>query len=268
MPISPPTDRQLAPALRDHQTGRAWRQRQTGQREAMRFRSSAAWQKARASVLNEAPVCPDPYGLHVGRIVLASEVDHVIPLTQRPDLALARTNLQGLCTRCHRRKTQDERAGTISAGPRWVIAGPPGAGKSTYVRAHQQPGDMLLDFDRMLRSLTGEAWDASRVWSADMDALSPFAWAAYDGVIERLRTTPFDGAVWVIGTLAETARRRELTTKLGARCLVLATPAEVCLAQIAQDPRREAHQSREFWTAFVRQWWERFALQAGEQLIV
>jgi predicted kinase len=34
----------------------------------------------------------------------------------------------------------------------WVIHGAPCAGKSTYIREHAQPGDIVIDFDRMAQA--------------------------------------------------------------------------------------------------------------------
>lgn len=50
------------------------------------------WRKLRAQVLAEEPVC---YIAGCGR--LSAQVDHVIPLKMRPDLAHVRANLRGIC---------------------------------------------------------------------------------------------------------------------------------------------------------------------------
>ena len=39
---------------------------------------------------------------------LANQVDHIIPIRQRPDLRLAWNNLQSACQRCHSAKTMRE----------------------------------------------------------------------------------------------------------------------------------------------------------------
>jgi 5-methylcytosine-specific restriction protein A len=96
---------------RDYRQERAQRLSDPAQRLATRLRSSARWQKARAWILAQEPLCRDPYGVHVGRVVLAEEVDHVVPLAQRPDLLTEVRNLQPLCRSCHRTKSGLERAG-------------------------------------------------------------------------------------------------------------------------------------------------------------
>lgn len=39
----------------------------------------------------------------------------------------------------------------------YVITGPPAAGKSTWVREHAQPGDVVIDYDLLVGALSGPA---------------------------------------------------------------------------------------------------------------
>lgn len=55
------------------------------------------WWRLRATIMREKPPC---------RCGAPAEVlDHIIPIRQRPDLRLVRTNLQPLCRQCHATKT-------------------------------------------------------------------------------------------------------------------------------------------------------------------
>ena len=67
-----------------------------------------AWQQLRLLKLQTDPMCesckPE------GRVRLAREVDHVIRITERPDLRLDWGNLKSLCSRCHAAKSAAERA--------------------------------------------------------------------------------------------------------------------------------------------------------------
>jgi 5-methylcytosine-specific restriction enzyme A len=71
-------------------------------------------------VLNRHPMCADPYALHAvwGRFEPATEVDHIVPLVERLDLAYDEANLQALCTACHSRKSAAERKGHVSRASR------------------------------------------------------------------------------------------------------------------------------------------------------
>ncbi len=70
------------------------------------FYSCAPWRRVRALKLAESPLCEDPFRRHPGAFVLATDVDHRIPRRERPDLALAKDNLQPLCHACHSAKTR------------------------------------------------------------------------------------------------------------------------------------------------------------------
>jgi len=87
-------------------------------RQQERVRGSAArrgydarWRKIRLQVLKSQPLCADPFGEHAerGEVVLATEVDHIVPLARGG--THARKNLQPLCKSCHARKTALEDGG-------------------------------------------------------------------------------------------------------------------------------------------------------------
>ncbi|OJX08239.1 MAG: hypothetical protein BGO72_01525 [Burkholderiales bacterium 70-64] len=67
--------------------------------------NTARWQRLRALVLAEHPLCAHCFAL--GRVALATDVDHA---DGNPGNN-ARGNLQSLCHACHSRKTGRERAG-------------------------------------------------------------------------------------------------------------------------------------------------------------
>lgn len=67
-----------------------------------------AWQKMAAAYLVEHPWCVDC--LSHGLYVPATEVDHIEPFQDKDDpRRLDWENLQGLCKRCHSRKTAKDR---------------------------------------------------------------------------------------------------------------------------------------------------------------
>jgi 5-methylcytosine-specific restriction protein A len=67
------------------------------------------WDRLRPVVLAEEPICGECQA--EGFIVPSTEVDHIIPIAQRPELRLVRSNLQGLCKAHHSRKTVAELRG-------------------------------------------------------------------------------------------------------------------------------------------------------------
>lgn len=67
----------------------------------------AAWHRLRNAILARDPLCRMCQAQ--GRTRTAMEVDHIIPISERPDLRLVEGNLQPLCRPCHRIKTARER---------------------------------------------------------------------------------------------------------------------------------------------------------------
>lgn len=72
-------------------------------------RRSYRWRKVRALQLRKRPVCELQLE---GCRLEATQVDHRVPLSERPDLAYSMDNLVSVCTSCHARKSQDERRDT------------------------------------------------------------------------------------------------------------------------------------------------------------
>lgn len=66
----------------------------------------ARWQRVRRMFLAAHPVCEDPYGIHVNQVVLATDVDHIVPKAKGG--GDGDDNLQALCHACHSRKTAKE----------------------------------------------------------------------------------------------------------------------------------------------------------------
>jgi len=100
---------------------------------AASLRSGARWQRLRLWFRQRNPLCRDPFGFHAGRPTPASQVHHIIGLTEAPQLAFKADNLASLCQRCHAQVEALERAGKPTAGLFRDVGNIPqrgGAGKS------------------------------------------------------------------------------------------------------------------------------------------
>jgi hypothetical protein len=107
-----------------------------------------------------------------------------------------------------------------------LVAGPPCAGKTTYVTRHAEPGDVVLD----------------------QDALGPKRFAAELG---RLRP---EVRTWVIRCLPGPAAREAFARRVGAeRTVYLCPPEHVLMSRASARPRAHVHR------AAVREWIKREA---------
>ena len=85
----------------------------------MSFHKSKKWKEKRKAILRrDEYLCRECR--RYGRTRLATTVHHIIPIDQRPDLALASKNLISLCTECHN-KMHDRDSGELTElGKRWA----------------------------------------------------------------------------------------------------------------------------------------------------
>lgn len=83
---------------------RTWREYDQT-RPSAAIRLGRNWHKLRQMVLNNNPVCVNPFQIP-NHEVLANEVDHIIPVAKGGTNDLE--NLQPLCKPCHGRKTAEE----------------------------------------------------------------------------------------------------------------------------------------------------------------
>ena len=96
-----------------------------------------------------------------GRTVPAVDVDHIRPHKGDPTLFWDPQNWQSLCKPCHSAKTvkQDggfgNSRGWTKRPKRWVVYGPPAAGKTTWVATRLTRGDLVWDLDRIAAAVAG-----------------------------------------------------------------------------------------------------------------
>ncbi len=56
-----------------------------------------------------------------------------------------------------------------------LVAGPPAAGKSTWIRDHAKPGDITIDYDTLAQALSpGLSSDPAKHWHLEERTVSPF----------------------------------------------------------------------------------------------
>ena len=112
------------------------------------FYSSSTWKRVRLQVLErDAYVCQIQ-----GRNCThkATAVDHIVPALSG-GAKFDPSNLRATCTNCNSTRANKARAvGWLNSPTRiHLVMGPPGAGKTTYVREHAGPDDLIVDWDAL-----------------------------------------------------------------------------------------------------------------------
>lgn len=212
------------------------------------FYKSPRWKRTRIAQLRRNPLCAECQ--RHGLVVVATTVDHVTPI-KASGAWMDAGNLQSLCVACHNRKTADEmrQAPAAEAAGVVIVCGPPGSGKTRYVRERARRGDLIVDLDALFVALSGLPWYEKP------DELLPYAAAARDAVIDRLQRGGLRQA-WIIMGGAKRAQREALAARLHATVVMLDVAPDECLRRIQQDERR-ADRWRA-WEPLVRDWWREY----------
>jgi len=143
--------------------------------------------------------------------------------------------------------------------PVHLVCGPPGAGKSTFVRAHATAADLVLDLDVIMAALSRQpshaAWDR-RAW------LGP-ALARRNALLASLSRPSRWNAAWLIVGEPEATWRQWWRTVLGpGTTYVLPVPIEFCEQRIVADPERAAVAT--YHCAAVRKWWNLYVAHCDD----
>ncbi len=136
---------------------------------------------------------------------------------------------------------------------RFVVAGPPCSGKSTYVAERAQPGDVVYDYDTVHQVLSGLAAHQHD------QRIRPYVLAARDAVLNALANAP-DQAAWVITSSPKSAELRRLQGMLDADVILLSVNREEAQKR-AEDDNRPPE-----WNGYIDNWFDSTDIDAEEWL--
>lgn len=114
-----------------------------------------------------------------------------------------------------------------------LICGPPAAGKSSYVKAHAKPGDLIIDLDELKREHGVNAKHVQKRLEASL--------------------SDFEGDTWVIRTLGDSKARERVSERLGIdEIIVLATPKDLALQRSKErgDPQELSDAITNWWNLY------------------
>ncbi len=126
---------------------------------------------------------------------------------------------------------------------RYIVAGPPCAGKSTYVRKHFKQGDLIFDYDTLHGALSGQESHKH------LDVIKPFVFAARDAVFNLLEKRKDQGC-WLITSTKSSAELKAMRERFGADVVFIAVNREEAHRRANLD-RRPAE-----WHEYIDRWFD------------
>lgn len=244
------------------------------------FYKSRAWRRARQAYIDSrtaidggiCELCGDNPGTEVHhKIFLRPENINDESITLNPD------NFMLLCYDCHQleheaakrtaqliAKQRYGKTGVLLGGAYYLddqgnikpfivhlVWGPPGAGKTTYVREHMQPGDIVIDLDLIGRALSmADKTDVPR-------NVERIAYDIRDYLYDKIAARKLDAKeVWVIAGVPKRKQRQELIEKLNAEAVFIGATFKDCYDHILLDSERK---DKALQLAIIEKWfrdWE------------
>lgn len=132
--------------------------------------------------------------------------------------------------------------------PLTILCGPPASGKSSYLREHQGPNDLVIDLDAIMSGLSGlSEHQTSKEW------LTP-ALDQRNAMLRSLHTDTTHNRAWFIISAPDPVERMQWARMLKARVVVLDTPLAECARRIKADPTRKGQEGRMLKAA--AEWWK------------
>ena len=131
----------------------------------------------------------------------------------------------------------------------FLIYGSPLSGKSTYVQNIIEPGDLIVDIDRIWECISGLPNHTKP------PKLNAVAFGLKNNLLDmvRYRTGRWDNC-YIIGGFPLISERERICKELGAREIFIDTPKEICLQRLEASEDRD----KEAYRKYIEDWWRKY----------
>lgn len=222
------------------------------------FLKSKEWLLFREQIIIErGPVCE-----YCGETIVepkAIQIDHnPIELTDENvndvSISLNPENVKVACIRCHNRR-HNRFCGPAASKKKkavYIVYGPPMSGKTSFVVENMQPGDLVVDIDRLSQAISlQQLYDKP-------EGLKYIVFGLRNLLIDNIKTRYGSwNSAWIIGGYADKYLREKLATDLGAELIYIEADKEDCLYRLSYcNDYRQQHQKE--WTEYINKWFENY----------
>lgn len=168
------------------------------------------------------------------------------------NITLNPQNIEVLCEQCH--NAAHHRFGfTVGQKHVYLIHGSPCAGKTTYVQTVATRNDLIVDLDKIHRSLcVCGLYDKP-------DATKRVAFGVRDYLLDEIRTATARRKwqdAYIIGTYPERLDRELFVREYMAETVHIATPREECIKRAYEDIQRAG--VRDAVIGWIENYWQRY----------
>lgn len=226
-----------------------------------RFYNSDEWKIFRQQIIlsrrkNGKVVCEN-----CGKNIVISkhiQVHHLEELTEDNykdvNISLNPDNVKVWCHICHNKHHKRFCGGGHKRKEKavYIIYGPPMSGKSSYVIEHMEPGDIVVDIDKLYAAVSFmDEYDKP-------DNLKYNVFSIRNHIIDNIRTR-YGGfrTAWIVGGYANKFERERLANELGAKLILINATKKECIDRLdtCNDYRQE---HKEEWISYINKWFDEF----------
>lgn len=133
-----------------------------------------------------------------------------------------------------------------------LVAGPPGAGKTSWVAEHARPGDVIWDYDAVMAAISGQPWYVRPV------GLHELVMELRSALAHAVAARPV--RAWFIAS-APTLEERDAWRAAGARVVVVLAPMQICIERCATRPDAQR------WAEAIGRWWQRYRHADADEIV-
>ena len=200
----------------------------------LKFYASSAWISFRLNIVAERGLTCDKCGKIITHVKEA-HLHHIIELTPAnvndAMISLNPDNVMVLHKGCH--DEAHERFSVQQGKTVYLVTGPPGSGKTTFVMDRKSRNDIVLDMDQLYKAITLlPDYDKP-------DRLLSVVKGVYNQMLDMVRTRNGKwSTAWVIGGYADRYQREKLAEDLGAEIITMDCNRDQCIVRIKNDASR------------------------------